>query len=126
MNNIEITKQLYAYAVAGDWEGMEKYMHPDFAVIESEGLPYAGKYEGIKGFQEIARTVFSFFDKLAVEPTHYMEGDDYVVAIVSIRGKGKKTGRAFESDLLELFRFKDDKVIEIKPYYWNQQLINEI
>lgn len=125
MNKIEITKQLYSAAVAGDWQALEKYVHPDFAIIESEGLPYAGRYEGIQGFQDIVKIVFKYFDRLAVEPTHYMEGDGYVVAIVSFKARGKLTGESFETDLLELFRFEGDRVIEIKPYYWNQQLIND-
>ncbi|MFT5133877.1 MAG: ketosteroid isomerase-like protein [Gammaproteobacteria bacterium] len=126
MNKIEITKIIYAAAVAGEWDTVEKHIHPEFTVIESEGLPYGGKYKGVKGFQDVARTVFKFFERLAVEPLHYMEGDGYVVAIVSFKGKGKLTGKSFESDLLELFRFEGDKVIEIKPYYWNQQLIKEV
>lgn len=126
MNKIEITKQLYDFAIASDWDGFRKHIHPDFAVIESEGVPYAGNYKGVDGFQELVHTVFTYFDKLEIEATHYMEGDDHVVVIVSISGKGKNTGKAFESNLLELFRFKDNKVIEIRPYYWDQQLIHDI
>lgn len=126
MNKIEITKQLYESAIAADWDSFKKHIHPDFTVIESEGMPYAGSYKGVEGFQELVHTVFNYFEKLEIEATHYMEGDDHVVVIVSISGKGKNTGKAFESNLLELFRFKDNKVIEIRPYYWDQRLIHKI
>lgn len=126
MNKIDIAKRIYACAVAGDWPGMEAYLHPDFAVVESASLPYAGTYKGVDGFREVARTVFTFFDRLAVEPRHYLEGDSHVVALVTIKGRGRYNGDFFESDLLELFRFEGDKVIEIKPYYWDQQLIRDV
>ena len=125
MNKIKITERLYASAVAEDWEEFEKYLHPDFVIRESAALPYAGTYRGVQGFRDVVRTVFTRFQRLEAEPGNYMEGDDYVAAIVMLRGKGKLTGRNFETSVVELFRFEDGKVIEILPYYWDQQLINE-
>lgn len=126
MSKIKIAKRLYASAVAENWEEFEKCVHPDFVVRESAALPYAGIYKGVEGFRGLVRTVFTRFHRLNAEPGNYMEGDDYVAAIVSLRGKGKQTGGNFETSVVELFRFKDGKVIEISPYYWDQQLINEI
>ncbi len=126
MNKIDITKQLYAFALAGDWDNFESHIHPDFAVIESAGLAFAGTYKGVSGLQKLVSSVFNYFDDLVIEPTHYMEGDDHVAVIIKLIAKGKKTGKLIESSVLELFRFEGDKVIEIRPYYWHQQLINEI
>ncbi len=126
VSKIDITKRLYASAVANNWEEFQQCIHPDFVIRESAALPYAGSYRGVEGFRELVRTVFTHFQRLNVEPGNYMEGDDYASAIVSLRGKGKKTGGNFETSVLELFRFKDGKVIEILPYYWDQQLIKKI
>lgn len=125
MNKIETAKRMYAAAVAHDWPAMEKYLHPDFAVIESEGTPFGGRHEGAAGFIKLERRVFRHFARLTVEPTHFMEGDGHVVAIVAVRGIGKKTGKAFDSTMLELIRFEDDRIVEIKPYYWDQRLLEE-
>jgi len=126
MNKVDITRKLYASAVAQDWEEFEQYLHPEFVIRESAALPYAGDYRGAKGFSDLVRTVFTYFSWLEVEPGYYMEGDEHVTAIVNLKGKGKKTGQDFQTTVLELFRFKDGKVIEILPYYWDQKLVNEI
>jgi ketosteroid isomerase-like protein len=126
VSKIDITKKLYASAVAGNWEEFEACVHADFSIRESSALPFGGSYKGVEGFRKLVRTVFTHFQRLRAEPGHYMEGDDYVAAIVSLSGTGKKTGKEFDTTVAELFRFKDGKVIEILPYYWDQQLVNEI
>jgi len=126
VNKTEIAERLYASAVAEDWEEFEKWIHPDFVVRESPALPYGGTYRGAQGFRDVVRTVFTRFQRLEAEPGNFMEGDDYVAAIVMLRGKGKQTGETFETSAVELFHFKNGRVIEILPYYWDQQLINEI
>jgi ketosteroid isomerase-like protein len=93
VSKIRITEQLYASAVAQDWEEFEKCIHPDFVIRESAALPYAGNYRGVQGFRDLVRTVFTSFHSLYAEPGNYMEGDDHVAAIVTLHGKAKHTGR---------------------------------
>lgn len=126
MSKIKIAERLYACAVDEDWEEFEKYLHPDFVIRESAALPYAGVYRGVQGFRDVVRRVFTGFHRLYAEPGHFMEGDEHVAAIVVLSGTAKRTGREFETSVLELFQFKDGKVIEILPHYWDQQLINEL
>lgn len=123
MSKIDIAKQFYEFSSSENKEKFDALLHPDFRVIESDNMPYAGTYKGADGFREIVSIVFGYFETLNVEPVVYTEGTDHVIALVNVEGVGKRRGEAFKSDLLEVFRFEGEKIIEIRPYYWNQDLI---
>ena len=126
MTKVEIAKKFYEFSASEQKEQFESLLHSDFRVIEAENMPYAGIYKGAEGFREIVSIVFSYFAELRVEPVFYTEGDDHVIALVKLAGVGKAAGQAFESNLLEVFRFEGDKIIEIRPYYWDQDLIKNL
>ena len=126
MNKIDVVNNMYNAAVAGDWEELGKYVTDDFAVVESEGTPYAGRYEGTEGFQQVVKKVFSYYEDFAIEQKSQCVGDKHVMVLVGFKGKGKKTGKSFESELVEMFVFEGNKVSEIRPFYWDQKLIIEV
>lgn len=126
MRKTDIAKKLYASAVNADWDTFDSLIHPDFRVLESPGLEYAGEYKGVEGFKQVVHDVYHHFKRFEIETQEFSESDAHVIVLVKIKGQGKKTDEEFESDLLELIRFEGDKVIEIRPYYWDQNLINRI
>ena len=126
MNKLDIVNRMYAAAVNNDWDEVGKYITPDFAVIESDGTPYAGRYEGADGFRRVVRKVFSYFPEFSIEQKTQIAGDDLVVVLIAIRGKGRKTGRPFESEVVELLLFEGDRISQIRPFYWDQKLLNEV
>ena len=62
--------------------------------------------------EPIANPTRTPFSDGAVIP---FEGEDHVIALVNVEGVGKRRGEAFKSDLLEVFRFEGEKIIEIRP-----------
>ena len=44
---------------------------------------------------------------------------DHVVLLQRMRGRSRRTGQPFEMSILELYSFRDGKLIGIKPYYWD-------
>ncbi len=94
---------------------------------ESEALPYAGEYHGVDGFRALARRIFiELFRDFQVEPRFYTEGEDHVVVLVDIKGYGRKTGTPFSTQLAEVYLFENNLIKEIRPYYWDTRLINQV
>ena len=74
------------------WDKVKQYCHESFIIHESAALPYAGIYSGIDGFKQLVRKVFvDTFSELEVSPKLYTENADYVMVLVEIRGREKKT-----------------------------------
>ena len=124
--HIDLVKKVYAAGAEGDWDTLEGYLHPDFAVVEPDSAPYVGRFEGIEGFKEVFGIVFSFYDELTLDHRAFCSGDNHVMVLLGFGGKSKKTGESFEVDMIEMFEIKDDKLVEIKPFYFNTDTLHKM
>lgn len=107
---------LYASTGAGDWDRAASMLTDDFVVTEAEGLPMAGIYRGKHALRDLYVKVMEQMDVVALDRVQTTCGGDYAVTILSIRFADPALAPA---ELCEMFRFRDGKVCEIKPYYFD-------
>ena len=112
---IAFVQQLYATSGAGDFDTAETMLTDDFFIIEAEGLPMAGEYRGKRALRDLYSHVFGTLKVADLEPEVMTVGGDYVVNMVSFRFDDPSLAPA---QLAELFRFRDGKVRESRPYYF--------
>lgn len=113
---IEFVDRLYATAGAGDWAAVEDMLTDDFVALEADGLPMAGAFRGKGGLRELFTLVMGLMDVAGFDRVQITAGGDYAVCILSIRFADPALRPA---ELCELFRFRDGKCCEIKPYYFD-------
>jgi hypothetical protein len=92
----------------------------DFFIIEAEGLPMAGEYRGKTALRGLYAHVFGTLKVADLEPEGMSVGGDYVVNLISFRFENPDLASA---QLAEVFRFRGDKVCEIRPYYFDPKPI---
>ena len=125
--NTDIVKQFLDTAIDRDWQKLDSFCHEIFVVRESDALPYASVYQGVDGFRQLAKVIFiDSFKDFKVEPQYYAEGDNQVLLMANISGIGKETGIPFSSQVAEIYLFEDDLIKEIRPFYWDTKLINDV
>jgi uncharacterized protein len=109
---------------SGDRAAMEGMLHADFEVLEAAGLPYAGSYRGIDGWLQLCSAVVGTWSQFKLKFIEYAgEYENNLVIRFGISGRSRKTGNSFESTVMELWKFKDDKLISILPYYFDTHLL---
>ncbi len=113
-------QQLYTVTGTGDFDAAETMLTDDFFIIEAEGLPMAGEYRGKTALRDLYSHVFGTLRVAALEPEGMTVGGDYVINLISFRFEDPSLSPA---RLAELFRFRDDKVCEIRPYYFDPKPI---
>lgn len=106
----------YALTAAGDWEGVDQRITDDFFVSEAQGLPMAGRYEGRAGLCELYAKVMGSLDVASIDRVETLVGQDTGIVVLSLRFADASVPPA---EILELFRFRDGKLAEIKPYYFD-------
>jgi ketosteroid isomerase-like protein len=122
-----LVKQFLETAISGDWEKLNSFCHEKFQVRESSALPYEGIYKGVDGFRKLVKLIFvELFDDFVVEPQYFLEGENHVLLLANISGRGKKTGISFSSQVAEVYHFEDKLIKEIQPFYWDTKLINKV
>ena len=117
---LAIVNTLYASTGAGDFDTAEMLLTDDFFIIEAEGLPMAGEYRGKTALRGLYAHVFGTLKVADLEPEGMSVGGDYVVSLMSFRFENPDLASA---KLAEAFRFRGDKVCEIRPYYFDPKPI---
>jgi len=112
---------LYATSAAGDWEKVADMLTDDFVAIEAEPLAMAGEYKGRYGLRDLFNMVFGMVDIAGVDLADITVGNDRAIAVVTMRFADPALEPA---ELCEMFRFKDGKCCEIKPFYFDATTFN--
>ena len=117
---IAFVDELYTATGAGDWDKAADMLTDDFFVSEADGLPMAGIYRGRHALRDLFVKVMGMLDVAALERRQTTAGGDYAVTILTMRFADPAIPPA---ELCELFRFRDGKCCEIKPYYFDPQAL---
>lgn len=117
---VRFVDDLYAATGAGDWDRAAAMLTEDFFVTEAEGLPMAGTYRGKHALRDLYIAVMGMLDVAALDRIQTTVGGDYAVTILTMRFADPALPPA---ELCELFRFRDGKCCEIRPYYFDPGII---
>lgn len=124
MSHRDTCERFMAALRTGDFDTQRTILAPDFVCTEADGLPYRGTFHGPDGWQTLAMTVGRTWSGFRLELLEFVaETGDNVVWRFAISGKSRRTGTPFQSTVLELWRFRDGKLGEILPYYFDTNLL---
>ena len=119
--NLHIQEQFVTAVFAGDADTVRSLCAPEFALHEGSGMPFAGTYHGADGFLAFLQLFNDTFDiaELAPVRTYVTEDPDWLIGELSLRATLRSNGAPYESSILEMWQFKDGKVVNIKPHYFD-------
>ena len=120
-SNKQILQKFISAAQSLDDATVEALMHPEFVVHEAAGLPYAGEYRGLDGWQKLFSTVIGIWKDVSIKTEMYMGADDAedFAVLMTFAGKSPDGREGFQTRILEHWRLKDGKVVEVWPHYWD-------
>ncbi len=108
----------------GDFAALEPMLDPEFFLEEAQGLPYGGTYRGVDGWRGLSKAIASTWSNFRLLPLEFPgETADTFTVRFAISGKSRLTGKKFESTVLELWRFRGQRLLQIVPYYWDTHLL---
>jgi ketosteroid isomerase-like protein len=113
---LQLVDDLYAATGVGDFDKAEEYLTDDFFITEADALPFAGVYRGRTALRDLYSKVMGMMDVSGLSRVQTTSGGDYAVTILSFEFTDPKLAPA---QLCELFRFRDGKICEIRPYYFD-------
>jgi ketosteroid isomerase-like protein len=113
---VKLIDDLYAATGVGDFDLAETMLTDDFVVTEANSLPMAGTYSGRGALRELYTKVMGMMDVAALNRVETTTGGDYAVTVLSFEFQDASLVPAH---ICERFRFRDGKVCEIVPYYYD-------
>lgn len=113
---IRFVDDLYAATGSGDWDKAASMLTDDCFITEADGLPMAGVYRGRNALKELYIKVMGMLDVVALDRIETTAGGHCAVTILTMRFADPALKPA---ELCELFRFRDGRCCEIRPYYFD-------
>ena len=127
MNFREFSEVFLTTLAAGDFDRLAPMLDPDFVVHEAAALPYGGDYHGVDGWRQLSNAIAASWAGFRIERKEvYGETADSLVIRLFLKGRSRRTGIPFETSVLELWRFREGRLREITPYYWDTHLLASI
>lgn len=124
-SNKEKVQAMFDAMAAGDFELMKSYLHPEVFVTEADCLPYPGVHRGPDAYIQLVDKVVNTWDDLELSVNAMADVGDMVMVVSEFAGKNK-AGVAFNMPMTEVFYFKDGKISEVRPYYFDTHKLAEL
>jgi ketosteroid isomerase-like protein len=119
----EIIIRAYEAQIARDWETFYSVFDPDMEFVEADSLPYGGTYRGLDAFREGNALMLSHWAPFNTEIEEITVGGDLACIHWHITGAARATGTPVDFPLISLWRFRNEKVIELRPFYFDTAMI---
>lgn len=122
MTNVELVEELSRRFLAGDRDGALALFHPDLRIEQPASLPHGGTHHGVDGMGAMGAAFAEHWDRTISEPRISGCGDT-VLQVTTQTWTAKTTGRSAIVDVVELFRFADGRIAEIRVFQQDTALL---
>jgi ketosteroid isomerase-like protein len=124
-NRVAVIKA-YEAQYTGDWDTWWNLFDPDVEFQEAASLPYGTSVKGIEAAKQGVAGLFATWKELDMTIHEFVAGGDIVIAYLRLKATSRKTGKVYEGDTAEFFRFRGGKVVEWKAIYWDTHRVREV
>ena len=103
----------------GDFAPIAATLDPECVLHQPTSLPYGGEWRGPAGFEAWMEAFGRQWAALEVSRPEFYPSGDVVVVRSHVHAKARATGQAIDWPLLQLFRIRDGKILELRPFHWD-------
>ena len=120
--SVLLVEQLGRCFRVGDREGALALLHPQVRIQQPASLPHGGWHEGYDGMAKMGEIFAQHWDRTIDDPRVF-GGKPCVTQVTTQTWTAKATGRSAKVDVVELFAFADDRIVEIRVFQQDTHLL---
>lgn len=124
--NIATVKKAYALLDEGNLDAFYDLFADDVIMCEAESLPYGGTYHGKAGLKRGIAKMYEAWSEMLFTIEEVTGGGDLCFVYLHTSASSARTGKTYAFPVAELWRFRDGKVIELRPFYWDTHRAIEV
>ncbi|HVJ09465.1 MAG TPA: nuclear transport factor 2 family protein [Acidisarcina sp.] len=109
----------YLASEARDFSEIAVTLDPECVIYQPASLPYGGEWRGHSGFEAWMKAFAQQWSSLEVKDAELYPNGDVIVSKSHVYAVAKTTGHAVDWPLLQFFRMRQKKIIELRPFYWD-------
>jgi ketosteroid isomerase-like protein len=122
--NVEMARRGYEAFNRGSRDGMVADFAPNFEYVTTGGIPGVDDvYRGAKGLTEFVGWMWGEFEDPRIEVHELIETGNQVLAEVTLRGRGKRSGVETSWNIWHLWTAQDGKIVRGQAFTSRQEAL---
>ena len=98
---------------------MAATLDAECVLYQPASLPYGGEWRGPAGFEQWMKAFGEQWTSLEVKDSRFYTDGDVVFSHSHIYAIARATGQAVDWPLLQFFKVRDGKILELRPFHWD-------
>nr|WP_229900111.1 nuclear transport factor 2 family protein [Streptomyces hiroshimensis] len=99
------------------------YFAPDVVLHQADALPYGGTWRGHRGIQDNMLAMAATWELFEFAEQEFLAAGETTVVRTRVRARARATGRELTFPILQTITFKDGRIAEVRPFYWDTQAV---
>jgi ketosteroid isomerase-like protein len=124
--NRKILIDAYEAQLAGAGGALLALLDPEATFQQAASLPYGCIEQGVVGIKEGVARMFGTWHLLRVEILEVAAVGDVVLSYYRFTGTSRATGETYDALGTEVFRFRNGKIIDWRPFYWDTHAVRGV
>jgi ketosteroid isomerase-like protein len=121
--NVEVVREAWrAYKDRGIESSLE-YIAEDWVGEDVPELPDRATYEGMEGLRKRYWRFVEIWGDFVAEPVEFIDAGDIVVAVISMRGRGRESDTPFDFLPAFVYEVRDGKIVRDRPFMSKSQAL---
>ncbi|WP_224241473.1 nuclear transport factor 2 family protein [Hyalangium gracile] len=113
---VDVVRSLYEASGRGDFETALSLIHPDIEWQVPAGYPYRGA-KGLPELQRAMGDMADLWEDFRPVPQQFMDAGEGRVWVVALQiGRGRRTGRPFNTPSADYWEVRDGKIVRHVVY----------
>ena len=115
--NVEIVRRMWKDYDERGIDGVLDYFVEDCVCEDFTDMPDRATYEGKQGIRERDKHFAEIWGDLTIEPVEFIDaGEDVVVTLISIRGRGRGSGAPIDVRSAFIDEFRGGKIVRNRAF----------
>ena len=102
-----------------DFSAIAAVLDPECVIYQPASLPYGGEWRRHAGFETWMRAFAQIWSALEVKDPETFSSGDFVFSNSHVSATVRATGQELDWPLLQVFKMRRGKILELLPFYWD-------
>ena len=116
----------YLGAVEPDFGPIAATLDPECVIYQPASLPYGGEWRGHAGFEAWMQAFGEVWSSLEVKGAEVFPLGNVLVSRSHVYARARRNGREADWPLLQFFRIREARILELRPFYWDTAALLEV
>jgi uncharacterized protein len=128
----DVLRAMYAaereYLAAGgpgtaNFDTLAPFFAPDVVLHQAEALPYGGVWRGRDGMEQFFVAMATTWEAFEMVEQEFLATSESAVVLTHVHARARATGRELDFPILQTIRVVDERIAEVRPFYWDTAAI---